>query len=82
MRVEFDLRESLNALAPGGPIELPTRLSSVRVEFDLRESLNAPDEPIVLPLSSSDVRVVFDLRESLNRGLVVDLNFLNQTETD
>ena len=49
VRVEFDLRESLNVHAPGSPIELQLRLSVVRVEFDLRESLNAhaPESPIV-----------------------------------
>ena len=41
MRVEFDLRESLNAHAPSSPIELFQRASVVRVEFDLRASLNA-----------------------------------------
>ena len=48
MRVEFDLRESLNALAPSSPIALKPRWSFVRVEFDLRESLNveAPAESI------------------------------------
>ena len=50
VRVEFDLRESLNAIAPSSPIELPIRLSAMRVSFDLRESLNAiaPESPIEL----------------------------------
>ena len=49
VRVEFDLRASLNTEAPSSPIELPPRRSVVRVEFDLRESLNAlaPESPIV-----------------------------------
>ena len=48
MRVEFNLRASLNALTPTSPIDLSKRVSVVRVEFDLRASLNAeaPDSPI------------------------------------
>ena len=68
MRVEFDLRESFNAHAPGEPIELHGRLRVVSVVFDLRASLNtdAPDGPIMLLPILSVVRVEFDLRESLN----------------
>ena len=62
MRVEFDLRESLNAHVPDEPILFTVRLSSVRVEFDLRDSLNAfaPDGPIEFPLRPRSVRVEFD----------------------
>ena len=48
MRAEFDLRESLSARAPEGPIEFSQRLRTVRVELDSSASPNnsPPKGPI------------------------------------
>ena len=64
MRVEFDLRESLNTHAPDESILLYPSSS----EFDLRKSLNedAASRSIEFFRRWSVLRVEFDLRELFN----------------